>query len=275
LAFDQRVGRREIEGGEQLPRRARLVEGLDGLVGETHELEAAPARPARDRRDRPRGVAEQPVLRSEAALAAQQQVDDQPVGLEPEVFDRNVHRAAHRAVRAIAADQPVGLELGDLACGVARAHAHTASAGLELEHLDAAAQRSAVERAQAPFEHALEVGLVEHVRAGPAGQARDALAAEGEQRLTGGVAPLGRAGGVAQRAHFVRHAGRLEDAADLVVEVDRAGERIGPRPALQHRCPPAAPGEQDREHEPDGPRPDDRDFAALPHAFASSPLPRI
>ena len=109
-------------------------------------------------------------------------------------------------------------------------------------------------------EQRLELGLAEHRRERPAGRA-GADATEAQQRRARGVAPLVHLGGLGHGAQLVADAARLQQAADLVVEVHRPRQRVRRGPLLEDDDRPSELREQHREHEPRRPRADDRDVA--------------
>src|SRR3989442_140555 len=74
------------------------------------------------------------------------------------------------------------------------------------------------------IERPLELGLREHVGFRPARESR-VLASDDEERLAGGV-PLLVGIGLGQERQLLPEAGGLQDAGDLVVEVDCPGQRI-------------------------------------------------
>jgi hypothetical protein len=117
---------------------------------------------------------------------------------------------------------------------------------------------------RSPFQHGVEAGLVEHRREGPSGRPQ-ADAAQAEQRGPLAVAPLVDVGGLGDLGQLGADAGRLEDAADLVVEVDRPGQRIGLRLALEDGDGMAVLGQQDRQREPHGSAADHDDVAGGGH----------
>jgi len=78
------------------------------------------------------------------------------------------------------------------------------------------------QRAGSNVQQSLELGLREHVRLRPARRARR-LALEAEQRLARGVAPLVDVRRLGHPDEAVGDARGLQDASDLVVEVDSTG----------------------------------------------------
>ena len=120
------------------------------------------------------------------------------------------------------------------------------------------------------FEHRFESGQVEHGRNRPAGGSV-AGSAEAQQGGPFAVAPLVDIGRLDERTQPVPDAARLEDAADLVIEVHRSGHRIGNRPAFQHDDRMPALGEQDGEDIARRTEPDDRHLgveSSTPHGRA-------
>ena len=87
------------------------------------------------------------------------------------------------------------------------------------------------------FQERLEFGLAEHRRCRPPG-GTVAAPAEAQQRVAARVAPFVEVGGFADRPEIVADAARLEEPADLVVEVDGAGQRVRLGPPFEHasRC---------------------------------------
>ena len=112
---------------------------------------------------------------------------------------------------------------------------------------------------------------MDHVRFGPAREAVLGVAPEPDQRLARGVAPFVDRRGDGATGERVRDSGELEDPADLVVEVDRARQRIRLGPALDRVDAPTALSEQDREHLSDRAVADDRDVDRT-HANAAGKL---
>ena len=190
VALERRVVRADVPRGEQLPGRGRIVQLLDRLVREAHELPAPPARSARDERRRPRRIAELPVERRPDARLVRDHVDHEPVEGEAEIVPGAADRAAHEAVRAVAADGVARAHLERLARLVARAEQHVIARVVQHVRVVAAQQAHVRERARAPLERGFETRLMTHVRVGPAREAGLLLAAEAQQDLARGVAPL-------------------------------------------------------------------------------------
>ena len=167
---------------------------------------------------------------------------------------------AHGAVRAVAADDEARRDPG----AVRGRDDHRVVTRFDAGYFDAATHVHA-ERARPPFEQLLERGLVEHRRRGPA---RRAVAGptEPQQRRTRAVAPLVDVGRLADRTELGADAARLEDAADLVVEVHRARKRVRLRPSLEHGDGAPSLREQDRECAADRAVADDRDVDGLRRA---------
>src|SRR5262249_30431905 len=113
-------------------------------------------------------------------------------------------------------------------------------------------------------ERPLELGLREHVGLRPAGETRSS-GADDQERLAGGVPPLVDVRGLGEARDVRAQAGGLEDARDLVIEVDCAGERIGRGLLLEHGRAPAALAEQDSERLSYGTVADDGDVVPIVH----------
>ena len=110
----------------------------------------------------------------------------------------------------------------------------------------------------------LELGLVEHRRCRPAGRAV-AGPAESQQRRARAVTPFVDVGRLADRPQLVADAARLEDATDLVVEVDGPRQRVRLRPPLEHRDGAPELRQKNRERAADGPVADDGDVDTSTH----------
>ena len=200
--------------------------------GQAHELPPPPAGPAGHGGGRPGRVADLQVDRVEHARLVEDDVDDQPVVEEPEVAHRQAGERAHRAVGAVAADDVPALDLGAVGRGdhddavvvLRRARRPRRRGGLDARQLAGPRGRGS----------ASSVGWLNIDDAGqPDGAVADAT--EAQQRRARGVAPLVDVGRLAdRRAARRRCPQRLEDAADLVVEVHRAGQRVRLGPPLEH-----------------------------------------
>jgi hypothetical protein len=112
--------------------------------------------------------------------------------------------------------------------------------------LDATTHHDPVQCLGPGVEPRFEGRLVEHRRGRPAGRA-SADPAVAQKRPAGPVAPLVDVAGLADRRQVRTDTARLEDAADLVVEVHRPRQRVRLRPPLRHDDPPAELGEEDRQ----------------------------
>src|SRR5262249_39218466 len=192
------------------------------------------------------------------------QVDDQPVEEEAEVGHAGTHVPANEAVGAVAADDPAGADLAPLAVAPGNDEGDLGVVGAEVDDLDAALHLDGGERACPRVERPLELGLREHVGLRPAGETR-ASRTDDEKRLAGGVPPLVDVRGLGEARDVPAQPGGLEDAGDLVVEVNRAGERIGRGLLLEHADAPTPLAEQDGERLSDGAVADDRDVEPIVH----------
>ncbi len=108
------------------------------------------------------------------------------------------------------------------------------------------------------LEDCFELGLAEHRREGPARQ-RGTDATEAQQRRALSVAPLVDLSRLRNGPHLLPDAARLEDAADLVVEVHRPREHVRAGPLLEDDDRPPTLGELNAEHETDRAGTDDGD----------------
>ena len=119
-------------------------------------------------------------------------------------------------------------------------------------HFGAAADRDRRQCSGPVVEHVLELGLVEHRAVRPAADA-GAAESEAQQGATLGVAPFVVVRHLGDRGELPADPAALQDAGDLVVEVDRSGERVRRRPALEHDHAVTELTEQDRQHAADRP----------------------
>jgi hypothetical protein len=127
------------------------------------------------------------------------------------------------------------------------------------DHLTAPLDLHGRQRAHALVKDSLELRLAEHQRFGPTRKAAFRVAADPDQHVAVRVPPLVDRRGLGARKQRVEHAGPLQYARDLVVQVHGARERIRFGPALEDADLPAALPEQDREKLADRAVADDRD----------------
>ena len=188
--------------------------------------------------------------------------------MEAEVGHRGVHVGAHEAVRAVAADD-VGGAQGPLFLCV-RLAARSLIPGVrgdgqlysglvfgEVHGLPASQDLDAGQGAGAVLQGGFEARLGEDALDRPAGMA-GVFERQADQGLSLAVAPLVVLGGLGDVAQDVAEVQGCQDAGDLVVEDDRAGQRVPLRPALHDTDPPAPHTELDGRGEPGGPRADDQ-----------------
>ena len=173
---------------------------------------------------------------------------------------------ADEAVGAVAADDVARADRAAVAVGVGAARARPPSppassptTSQPRQHVDGS------ERARLRVEQALELGLREHVRLGPAGEAAATGWRSSSSISPACVAPLVDVGRLGERGELVADPGGLQDAGDLVVEVHRARQRVRRRLLLEDADPPAALAEQDRERLADRTVADDGDVVRRLH----------
>jgi hypothetical protein len=220
-------------------------------VIEAHELPASPPRPAGHDGGRARGIADLHVQRIEHAPVVQDHIDDEPVVEEPKVGHRRAEQRAHSAVRAVAADE---VAAGDDAA-VLGGDGHRILVLAEVGDRAGAADLHA-ELERALLERGVQARLVEHRRHRPSGRAQPP-ATQAEERHPFGVSPLVDVGGLGHLAQLIADPGGLEDAPDLVVEVDSSREPVALRLSFEDRHGVAALSQQDRQGETNGPTADD------------------
>ena len=263
VTLDSCVGRRDVPRFEELPRGGGVVEVVDRLRRQTHELPAAPPRTAGDDGGGPGRVAELQVGRLEHTGFVEDDVDDQPVVEEPEVGELGVDLVADHAVAAVAADDVARPELSVLSgrCGHVGARFDDHRSILDADdvaviddggHFGAGADRDRRQCSGPVVEHVLELGLVEHRAVRPAADA-GAAESEAQQGATLGVAPFVVVRHLGDRGEPPADPAALQDAGDLVVEVDRSGEWVWRRPALEHDHAVTELTELDRQHAADRP----------------------
>ena len=196
------------------------------------------------------GIAELPVERRPDARLVRDHVDDQPVEGEAEIVTARADRAAHEAVRAVAADDAARAHARAPRPSSLRAPSSTASPAScsTCTSWPRSTRTFGNERARA-LERRFESRLVTHVRVRPAREPGLLLAPEAQQDLARGVAPLVDRRGLGEAREVAGDAGGLQHARDLVIEVHRARQRIGRRLALEHDDAAPALREQDRERE--------------------------
>ncbi len=230
---------------EECPRGLLLVECFERLTRQAHELPAAPSRTARHHGCGASGITHLEVRGIEDPWFLEGDVHDQPVEEEPAVLERRPEQVTHRAVGAVAAHD------------VGRVHPlpGTAVRWLELDpgpvgvptrpHRGMAPQERDALGGLHPFEELeLEVGLIEHVGCRPSLSALHRRL-ETEQRDTVPVAPLVGGGRFRYCRQVRSEPTGLQDAGGLVIEVNGAGQRIGPGVALDQEDAPAPQPEKE------------------------------
>lgn len=259
VALERGVAGVHVPRRQQLPGGGLGVELVEGLAGQAHELPAPTAGSARHQRGGAGRIADLQVDRIEHPGLVEHDVDDQPVVEVAEVAHRGVEQGAHGRAGTVGAHHEAGPQRGLVAGG--RERGRPAGAGVhrldgamvhgdalavlgQTDDLDAAADLHAGQGAGAPVEPSLQGRLVEHRRLGPAGQA-GADAAEPQQHLARGVAPLVHLGGLADAGQVVAEPTGLQDPSGLVVEVHGPRQRVGRGPPLQDDHPVPVAGQQD------------------------------
>ena len=262
-------------GLEERPDAAWIVKVLGLLAGKQHELPAAVPRPALDVRRRPPGI---------APLAGDRQVGQsghvvglrihhQPALLEAQIPAPDPGRLSDERVRPVGADDPVrahGLRL----LGRRRPPGHLLDMTADREGCaalliadalggPAAMHGDAVVRTP-PVESPFELGLEEQVVRLPA-RLRRHLRSQGEQLLAVRAEPAV----FAQRDHLlgeaVGQAAGLQQAHDLVVDVDGARQAIDLVEALERGDAVTRSTEHAGEGLPDGPVAHDGDVELSLH----------
>ena len=180
---------------------------------------------------------------------AHQQVDDQPVVEVAQVGDGGADPRPDQAAGAIRADNVLGGDRPPFVGGRLELQCDPVRVFEVGYRLPAAQHLNRVERLDLRVQDRLQAWLVEEVAHMPARRAQPAPV-QLQQRLPVSSPPLVQ---VVIRANHVGHrirgySDRLENPADLVVEVDRPRQRIRAGLALHHDHPLTALAEQQGQH---------------------------
>src|SRR5207237_5568949 len=209
---------------EEPPWRGFGVERGDALAGQAHELPAPAAGSTGYDRRRARRIAQLPVGRVPHAPRARDDVDDQPVEEEAEIGDGGAEVPADETVGPVAADDPSGPDAVPMSVAPRHDQLDALAGQPQVDDLAGPSKLHAGKTPRAGIEHALELGLPEHVGLGPAREAC-VPASDAKKRLARGVSPLVDVGRLGPPGQLLPQPGGLQDAGDLVVEVDRARQR--------------------------------------------------
>ena len=192
-----------------------------------------------------------------------QHVNDQPGLLEIEVIEFNPGSLAHRAARAIcadeiaAADRPLALRRRDL-------RADAVAVVLECGELPVVMKLRAGLFCQSLVQFGLNAGLVDHVGGGPAARTNLLCPFKAEQHITLGVEEIIAAGAAGGLHHGISHAGFLQDPHPFVIDMRGAGEWIDRRFLFRDDHRHAATREQDRQGHAGWPAAGDQDITIEP-----------
>ena len=222
VTLERGVRRHDAPGREEPPRGLGAVQLLEVLARKPHELPAPAAASAGHERRRASGIADLDVERAPHLRLVRHDVDDEPVEEEPEIRDGRAKMGTNEAVGAVAADDVTRLDGKPTAIHRGDVQPHGPIGRIDADHLVSPVHLDGRQRTGARVEQSLELGLREHVRLRPARRARR-LALEAEQRLARGVAPLVDVRRLGHPDEAVGDARGLQDASDLVVEVDSTG----------------------------------------------------
>ena len=195
-------------------------------------------------------------------------VHHEPALGEPQVLHGHGHQFADRAGGSVAAQhEGPGERLRRLVTGEARAHLDLSRAREVLQPADVGPAAEVDQRVLLhPGQHELfQVGLVEHVRLREPVDAGLMLAAELGHHLVPGVEQPQPAAGPGPAQEAVADADLAEDPGHLVVQVDRAGQGVGPGVTFQQCDGFPDVGEQEGRGAADRAR-TDHDDTALPGA---------
>src|SRR5262245_60391002 len=107
-----------------------------------------------------------------------------------------------------------------LAIGGTQPKAHQIIAGFDVDRLVTAMNFDRRHGARPRVEQALEIGLCAHVGIGPTRQT-GRTATKAQERFTGSIAPFVEIRRLAETWDVVTEAASLQDAGDLVIEVNR------------------------------------------------------
>ena len=258
VTLDARVARVHVPRLEQLPRGAppRPSSSSDSSGRRMNSHRRRPG-PARHRGGRPGRIADLEVDRIEHPRLVEDHVDDQPVVEEARGRRRRCRAARARSSSRRRTRRRSGRGPGHRRRSRATTWSSSCSSASTATPRRISIVGSASARASSSASSSGWQNIDENGQPGRAG----ADATEAQQRRARRVAPLVHLGRLGHGAELVADAARLEEAADLVVEVHRTRQRVRRGPLLEDDDGPSELGEQDREHEPRRPGADDRDVA--------------
>jgi len=232
---------------------------LGRLPGEQHELPSMSPGAAQHAGGRAGGIAELDVDVRHMAVRANLYVDHEPGFVELVVEQAAADRLAHRARRTVATDQTARADIGGAG---RRRHPRRHAVRVLDQAVEPLAQAhvGAGQSVQPLAQRRFQARLVKHVAAAPTRRGLERRP-QFHQHLAVGRAELvvGQIAGVPP--HPIGDAQLLERPHDLVVEVDRAWQRVRLDILLDGDHPRAALGEQRRQHRAGRPQADDQDVA--------------